>query len=282
MIDGQPTRDMSALTATRLLRGAAGSKVTLVVIRQNAADPHEILSRAPRRRQRRPTSSRSSRSMAARRRPEVRPTFESRASARASSRRSRTGFATLQKDGATGAVIDLRGTADGAIEDGIAAARLFVKSGTLAIRAGREPNGHRSRPDRATAPSRCRWCCSSRTARRMPRKYLRRRSAGTAAPSSSASPRRHRGRTETGQAPRGLRSVAHDDPLPARRRQRPIHERGVRPTVGVEIPTVGFDEVAPTTRRPAHKGRRAPEAEVTLYWPAGVTRRMRRQNIPGT
>ena len=34
-------------------------------------------------------------------------------------------------------MIDLRGIADGSPEDGIAAARLFVKSGVLAVRAGR-------------------------------------------------------------------------------------------------------------------------------------------------
>ena len=42
MIDDKPTRDMSAFTGTRLLRGAPGSKVSLIVIRGNAADPHTI------------------------------------------------------------------------------------------------------------------------------------------------------------------------------------------------------------------------------------------------
>ena len=42
MIDGKPTRDMSGVTGTRLLRGAPGSKVSLLVIRGNAADPHEV------------------------------------------------------------------------------------------------------------------------------------------------------------------------------------------------------------------------------------------------
>ena len=36
MIDGKPTRDMSAFTGTRLLRGAPGSKVVLTVIRQQS------------------------------------------------------------------------------------------------------------------------------------------------------------------------------------------------------------------------------------------------------
>jgi carboxyl-terminal processing protease len=42
MIDGKPTRDMSAVTGRRLLAGAPGSKVALTIIRGNAADPHEF------------------------------------------------------------------------------------------------------------------------------------------------------------------------------------------------------------------------------------------------
>ena len=47
-------------------------------------------------------------------------------------------FDQLANQKVGGAVIDLRGTADGDLETGIAAARLFVKSGTLGIRAGRK------------------------------------------------------------------------------------------------------------------------------------------------
>jgi hypothetical protein len=35
-------------------------------------------------------------------------------------------------------VIDVRHTAEGPVENGVAAARLFVKSGTLAMKGGRE------------------------------------------------------------------------------------------------------------------------------------------------
>ncbi len=42
-IDGKPTRDMSVFEGTRALRGKAGSKVTLTIIRGNAADPHEVV-----------------------------------------------------------------------------------------------------------------------------------------------------------------------------------------------------------------------------------------------
>ena len=42
-IDTKPTRDMSVFEGTRLLRGAAGSKVTLTVIRGSAAEPHDVV-----------------------------------------------------------------------------------------------------------------------------------------------------------------------------------------------------------------------------------------------
>src|SRR5262249_21798100 len=43
-------------------------------------------------------------------------------------------FGTLSKTGAMRFVVDLRGTATGDYDNGIAAARLFVQSGTLSIR----------------------------------------------------------------------------------------------------------------------------------------------------
>src|SRR6188474_425988 len=39
-IDGRATRDMSTFEGNRLLRGAPGTKITVIVIRGNAADPH--------------------------------------------------------------------------------------------------------------------------------------------------------------------------------------------------------------------------------------------------
>jgi len=132
-IDGKATRDMSVFEGNRLLRGKAGSKVTLTVIRGNAADPHEI--------------------------PLVREKFAgpmvvSRSLGNGVGylrivafnngiadelRRHATQLAT---GGAKSLIVDVRRTAEGSYENGIAAARLFVKSGTLAIKAGRE-NGPR-------------------------------------------------------------------------------------------------------------------------------------------
>jgi carboxyl-terminal processing protease len=45
----------------------------------------------------------------------------------------------LAKTGAKGYVIDLRGTARGDLDDGVAAARLFVPTGTLAVRVTKDP-----------------------------------------------------------------------------------------------------------------------------------------------
>ena len=46
--------------------------------------------------------------------------------------------ADLAMSGAKSLLIDLRHTAEGPLDNGVGAARLFVKSGTLAVKAGRE------------------------------------------------------------------------------------------------------------------------------------------------
>ena len=65
-------------------------------------------------------------------------------------------IASLMKAGATKLVIDLRGTAQGSLEEGIRAARLFVPSGTLAsreTRAGKDVVASASAGDgKVTAP----------------------------------------------------------------------------------------------------------------------------------
>jgi carboxyl-terminal processing protease len=127
-IDGQTTRDISVLLGTRLLQGAPGTKVTLTVLRGNAAEPHtlELVREAPAL----PTATgRIVRPGAGL----VRiPAFASTTPAQL-----REQFAGLQKQGAEQMLIDLRGTAEGALDDGIAAARLFVSKGVLATRESR-------------------------------------------------------------------------------------------------------------------------------------------------
>ncbi len=126
-IDGKPTRDMSVFEGTRLLRGKPGTKVTLTIIRGNAADPHEI------------TMVREK--LAG---PLVTGRMMGNAGyVRVASFRDgvaeelRKQASDLAKGGATALIIDVRRTAEGSLDNGIAAARVFVKSGTLAIKAGR-------------------------------------------------------------------------------------------------------------------------------------------------
>ena len=128
-IDGRATRDMSAYEGNRLLHGAPGTKVSLLVIRGNAADPHEMeLVR------------------------------ERRVGADVTSRMAdaSTGYVrildfskqtpallkqhvdTLAKGGAQRFVVDVRGAARGDLDEGIAAARVFVKAGTLAVRQSKD------------------------------------------------------------------------------------------------------------------------------------------------
>ena len=134
-IDGKPTRDMSVFEGSRLLRGQPGSKVTVTVIRGNAAEPHEIVL--------------------------VR---EKNASAAVTTKMlgSDVGYIRvasfrngapedirrhadeLTKAGAKSLIIDVRRTAEGPLENGYAAARAFVKTGTLGITTGRDTASRQS------------------------------------------------------------------------------------------------------------------------------------------
>jgi carboxyl-terminal processing protease len=126
-IDGKPTRDMSVFEGTRLLRGKPGTKVTLTIIRGNAADPHEV-------------------SLV--REKAAGPLVTSRMI-------GTTGYlrivsfdngvveelkkhaADLSKNGAKALIVDVRRTAEGPLDNGINAARAFIKTGTLAIKSSR-------------------------------------------------------------------------------------------------------------------------------------------------
>ena len=131
-IDNKPTRDMSAYEGARLLRGAAGSKVALLVFRGNAADPHELTLIRER--------------IAG---PELTSRMANATTGyirivdftKDSPTRLKQAFDALAKTGATRYIVDLRGTARGDLDDGVAAARLFVRAGTLTVKqtkAGRD------------------------------------------------------------------------------------------------------------------------------------------------
>jgi len=127
-IDGQPTREMSVWQGMRALRGAPGSRVKLTIIRGNAAEPHDVeLTR------------------------EVigGPDVSGRIAAAGigyvriaaigprTADQVRKEAAELTRGGASKLVVDVRRTSGGPLDDGLAIARLFVASGTLASREGK-------------------------------------------------------------------------------------------------------------------------------------------------
>jgi carboxyl-terminal processing protease len=129
LVDSRPTRDMSAVEGQRLLSGAPGSKVKLTIIRGGSAtEPHVVeLTR------------------------EVPPAVDVKsrvqgdgigyvrvaAFGRRAAEQLRSQIASLSKGGVTRLIVDIRNTAAGDMADGVAAARLFVNAGALAIRESR-------------------------------------------------------------------------------------------------------------------------------------------------
>jgi carboxyl-terminal processing protease len=127
-IDGKPTRNMSAFEGARLLQGAPGSSVKLLVFRGNAAEPHDVVLTRERLTATDVTSRMANPTTGYVRVVEF---------ARDTPAKIRSSFDALAKSGASRYVVDLRGTSKGDLDDGIAAARLFVKSGTLAVRSSK-------------------------------------------------------------------------------------------------------------------------------------------------
>ena len=128
-INDKPTRDMSAFEGARLLAGAPGTKVKLLVFRGNAAEPHDIV--VTRERVAGPdlTSKMANATTGYVRVVDFTKDTPSKV---------KQAFETLGKSGASKFIVDLRGTARGDIDDGLATARLFVPSGTLTVRQGKE------------------------------------------------------------------------------------------------------------------------------------------------
>ena len=118
---------MSVFEGTRALRGKLGTKVTLTIIRGNAADPHEVVLVRDKITGPIVTSK----------------LIGSTGYLRIASFRNgvveelRKQGADLTKSGAKNLIVDVRRTAEGPLENGIAAARVFIKSGTLAIKSAR-------------------------------------------------------------------------------------------------------------------------------------------------
>lgn len=122
-INDVPTRDMSLWEGSRVLRGAPGTKVRLTIFRGNAAEPHDVeLTREIL-----PAGDVAGRIAS----PGVGyvriPAIGSRTVDQVKSQ-----IAALTKQGATRLAIDVRRTSSGTYDQGLALARLFVAKGTLA------------------------------------------------------------------------------------------------------------------------------------------------------
>jgi carboxyl-terminal processing protease len=124
-INDKPTREMSVFEGMRTLRGAPGSKVKLTIIRGSASDPHvvEVTREAP------SVSDVTGRLAAPGvgylRIAAIGPKTADQAKAQA---------ADLTKAGAASIIVDVRRTSGGQPDLGVALARLFLASGTIAMR----------------------------------------------------------------------------------------------------------------------------------------------------
>jgi hypothetical protein len=210
MIDQTPTRDMSAVTGARLLRGAAGSKVAVTVIRGNPADPHVItLVRAV------PSGGITA---------DTQPGGFARVRITSFVPDAVTGlkstFDQLDKQKVAGAVIDLRGTADGDLETG-------RREAVREERHGRHPGRTQDREGDDNGRRRRRIDHDARRAAGLERHGQRRR--GLRRGAVGQQPRgagrradgRHRGAPEAGPPARELRPLDDLRALPHRRWRAP-------------------------------------------------------------
>lgn len=127
-IDGRLTRHMSLYEGERLLHGPVGKKVALVVQRGMATETHEVALTLAAASQVGVTSRLAS--------PDVGLVRVAAFTERTVSDVEQQ-VAQLRTQGVASLIVDVRHTADGDPEAGVALARLFVPSGTLAIREAR-------------------------------------------------------------------------------------------------------------------------------------------------
>lgn len=235
-INGTPTREMSAFTGSRLLRGAPGSTVELTVLRGNAAEPHVV------------TLTREAITTPA---ISVQKQASGASVVRVSTFAAGTAKALvdavrqIQQAGGPGVIIDLRGTADGPITEGIEAARAFVASGTVATRAQRTGD-----KEVTTAGA---------GAGALTLKVVLLVSNGTAGAAEvfAAALQDNKRADLVGEPTAGLAADQRLVPLPEGRGLwmtyaqylaadgEAIHGRGLAPTVAVEAPVVPFGDVPP-------------------------------------
>jgi carboxyl-terminal processing protease len=237
-INDIPTREMSVWEGMRALRGAAGSKVSVTIIRGNAADPRVVeLTR-----QAESPSDVSGRIAS----PGI-GYVRIAAIGSATAAQVKSQIADLTKNGAAKLVLDVRRTSSGTVDDGLALARLFVAKGTLAIResknvpretiAAGSGDGSIALPAAVlidTGTSAAAEILSSALAGNRRAELVGEHTIGRAATQKLV------------KLPDGsglwLSTTRYLTPAGA-----PLHEKGLEPTVMVDEPDVDFGQPAPTT-----------------------------------
>ncbi len=137
ILEGRPTRDMSAFEGRRLLRGAPGSPIKLTVLRGSAADPHVLeLTREI-------VEGPAAQDVKGRMQGDAVGYIRVAAFGRHAADQMRAQVAAVSRTGASRLIVDVRNSSLGDLDEGVAVARLFVPTGTLAIResksGGQEP-----------------------------------------------------------------------------------------------------------------------------------------------
>lgn len=245
-IDGRPTRDMSIYEGRRRLRGAPGTKVALLVIRGNVADPHEV------------TVTREALGSGQ----DVTGRIEDghigyvriAAFGPGAAREVAAKAGDLTRGGATSLLVDVRNTATGAYDAGIQTARLFVAKGTLAFKqmhnAARQPIAA-SAGDGAIA---------------LPTAVLVDAGTSGAAEIFAAALSGNQRAKLVGERTDGRAAVQQVVPLPDGSAMiisngwfltpagEPIHDKGLTPAVAVDVPSVDFGAAPPATDAILQKG----------------------------
>ncbi len=236
-IDGKPTRDMSVYEGRRLLRGAPGTTVQLLVIRGNVADPHEVtLTR----------EAMTGPDVTARMQDPKTGYVRILAFGPDAARTVAARVGELTRSGATSLLIDVRNTATGAYESGFAVARLFVPKGTLGFKQVR--NAARQGVSAAAGDG----------AIALPAVVLVDSGTSGAAEIFAAALSGNQRATTVGEHTEGRAAVQQLVALPDGAAMvisngwyltpagDPIHDKGLAPTVAVDVPDVEFGAPPPT------------------------------------
>lgn len=238
LINDTPTREMSVFQGMRLLRGAPGSKIKLTVFRGNSNDPHLVeLTR-----ENLPVPDVTGRIAA----PGVGYVRIAAVGPRTADQ-AKSQVLDLAKAGASAVIVDVRRTSTGTLDAGLNLARLFVGSGTLAVRetkgldkesiTARQGDGSIALPTTVlvdTGTSGAAELFASALAGNKRAELVGEHTIGRV------------GVQKLVKLPDGsglwLTTSRYLTPSGS-----PLHERGLEPTVAVDEPDVDFGQPAPTT-----------------------------------